>query len=67
MCKAYYLTLSSENRPRIVAAVASCLLQAGGNVLEAQLFDDFISSRFFSACHSHRVLLNGSKTVVFGK
>jgi formyltetrahydrofolate deformylase len=47
MPSAYYLTLSCENRPGIVAAVASCLFQAGGNILEAQQFDDVISSRFF--------------------
>ncbi len=47
MPSAYYLTLSCENRPGIVAAVASRLFQAGGNILEAQQFDDVISSRFF--------------------
>jgi formyltetrahydrofolate deformylase len=47
MPSAYYLTLSCENRPGIVAAVASQLFQAGGNILEAQQFDDVISSRFF--------------------
>src|SRR5258708_17249429 len=47
MPSAYYLTLSCENRPGIVAAVASCLFQAGGNILEAQQFDDVISGRFF--------------------
>jgi formyltetrahydrofolate deformylase len=47
MASAYYLTLSCENRPGIVAAVASRLFQAGGNILEAQQFDDVISSRFF--------------------
>ena len=47
MPSAYYLTLSCENRRGIVAAVASQLFQAGGNILEAQQFDDVISSRFF--------------------
>jgi formyltetrahydrofolate deformylase len=47
MPSAFYLTLSCVNRPGIVAAVASCLFQAGGNILEAQQFDDVISQRFF--------------------
>jgi formyltetrahydrofolate deformylase len=47
MPSAYYLTLSCENRPGIVAAVATCLFEAGGNILEAQQFDDVMSSRFF--------------------
>lgn len=47
MSKAYYLTLSCDNRPGIVAAVAGCLFHAGGNILEAQQFDDVMSSRFF--------------------
>lgn len=47
MTSGYYLTLSCDNRPGIVAAVASRLFEAGGNILEAQQFDDVISSRFF--------------------
>jgi len=44
---AYYLTLSCENKPGIVAAVAGCLFEAGGNILEAQQFDDLDGNRFF--------------------
>lgn len=47
MKHSYYLTLSCENRPGIVAAVSACLYQAGGNILEAQQFDDLASGRFF--------------------
>lgn len=47
MKEAYYLTLSCANRPGIVAAVAACLYEAGGNILEAQQFDDFAANRFF--------------------
>jgi formyltetrahydrofolate deformylase len=43
----YYLTLSCPNQPGIVAAVAACLFEAGGNILEAQQFDDLSSNRFF--------------------
>ena len=43
----YYLTLSCTNQPGIVAAVAACLFEAGGNILEAQQFDDQSSNRFF--------------------
>jgi formyltetrahydrofolate deformylase len=43
----YYLTLPCVNRPGIVAAVAACLYEAGGNILEAQQFDDLAANRFF--------------------
>jgi formyltetrahydrofolate deformylase len=44
---AFILTLSCVNRPGIVAAVAACLYEAGGNILEAQQFDDLAAGRFF--------------------
>ena len=47
MKDAYYLTLSCENKPGIVAAVAGCLFDGGGNILEAQQFDDLDDNRFF--------------------
>jgi formyltetrahydrofolate deformylase len=47
MKDAYYLTLSCDNKPGIVAAVAACLFEAGGNILEAQQFDDLAAGRFF--------------------
>ncbi len=47
MRDAYYLTLSCANQPGIVAAVAACLFEAGGNILEAQQFDDLAAGRFF--------------------
>ena len=47
MRDAYYLTLSCTNQPGIVAAVAACLFEAGGNILEAQQFDDLAAGRFF--------------------
>jgi formyltetrahydrofolate deformylase len=43
----YVLTLSCGNRPGIVAAVAACLFKRGGNILEAQQFDDLSVTRFF--------------------
>lgn len=43
----YFLTLSCDNQPGIVAAMAACLYEAGGNILEAQQFDDAAASRFF--------------------
>jgi formyltetrahydrofolate deformylase len=43
----FYLTLSCRNQPGIVAAVASCLFQAGGDILEAQQFDDLATGQFF--------------------
>ncbi|MEA3150281.1 MAG: formyltetrahydrofolate deformylase [Gammaproteobacteria bacterium] len=47
MRDSYYLTLSCTNQPGIVAAVAACLFEAGGNILEAQQFDDLAAGRFF--------------------
>ncbi|GLK74065.1 formyltetrahydrofolate deformylase [Ancylobacter dichloromethanicus] len=41
------LTLSCPDRPGIVAAVATFLFEQGGNILEAQQFDDTESGRFF--------------------
>ncbi len=43
----YHLTLSCDNRPGIVAAIAGRLFEAGGNILEAQQFDDLDDNRFF--------------------
>ena len=47
MRDAFYLTVSCANQPGIVAAVAACLFEAGGNILEAQQFDDLAAGRFF--------------------
>jgi formyltetrahydrofolate deformylase len=41
------LTLSCEDRPGLVAAVAGLLFESGGNILEAQQFDDVETGRFF--------------------
>ena len=43
----HILTLSCPNRPGIVAAVATGIFEAGGNILEAQQFDDTETGRFF--------------------
>lgn len=43
----YILTLSCPDRPGIVAGVANFLFEHGGNILEAQQFDDTESGRFF--------------------
>ncbi len=47
MRDAFYLTVSCVNQPGIVAAVAASLFEAGGNILEAQQFDDLAAERFF--------------------
>lgn len=47
MSEPYYLSLSCRNQPGIVAAVATCLFEAGGNILEAHQFDDTESNHFF--------------------
>jgi formyltetrahydrofolate deformylase len=43
----YTLTLHCPNRPGIVAAVSTCLFEAGGNITEAQQFDDIATGQFF--------------------
>ncbi|GAC1422151.1 MAG: formyltetrahydrofolate deformylase [Burkholderiaceae bacterium] len=44
---AFYLTLTCKNRPGIVAAVSTYIYEAGGDIDEAQQFDDKTSGRFF--------------------
>jgi formyltetrahydrofolate deformylase len=44
----FILTLSCQNRPGIVAAVATNIFEHGGNIREAQQFDDIESGRFFA-------------------
>ncbi len=44
----FVLTLSCVNRPGIVAAVSTCLFEAGGNIREAQQFDDPETAKFFA-------------------
>lgn len=43
----YILTLSCVDHPGIVAAVTSALARNGGNIIEAQQFDDLETGRFF--------------------
>ncbi|MBV9882271.1 MAG: formyltetrahydrofolate deformylase, partial [Sphingomonadaceae bacterium] len=47
MERAHTLTLSCEDRPGLVASVATILFENGGNILEAQQFDDVETGRFF--------------------
>ncbi len=41
------LTLSCGDKPGLVAAVATLLAQSGGNILDAQQFNDQLTDRFF--------------------
>jgi formyltetrahydrofolate deformylase len=43
----HVLTLSCEDRPGIVASVATALAESGGNIRDAQQFDDLETGRFF--------------------
>jgi len=43
----YILTLSCSNRPGIVAKVSTSLFESGGNILDAQQFDDTETGNFF--------------------
>ena len=47
MSEPLVLTLSCADRPGITARVTSFLFERGGNVLEAQQFNDAASARFF--------------------
>jgi formyltetrahydrofolate deformylase len=47
MITSYVLTLSCIDRPGLVARVSGELFRVGGNILEAQQFDDQESGRFF--------------------
>jgi formyltetrahydrofolate deformylase len=47
MPQSFILTLSCPDKPGLVAGVAGVLAQAGGNILEAQQFNDTESRRFF--------------------
>ncbi|WP_458096406.1 formyltetrahydrofolate deformylase [Roseomonas sp. WA12] len=44
----HVLTLSCPNRPGIVAAVATTIFERGGNIREAQQYDDVETGRFFA-------------------
>ncbi|MBP0445216.1 formyltetrahydrofolate deformylase [Roseomonas sp. SSH11] len=44
----HVLTLSCPNRPGIVAAVATTIFEHGGNIREAQQYDDVETRRFFA-------------------
>lgn len=47
MAESYVLTLACDDRPGLVAAVAGLLAERGGNILDAQQFDDQHVHRFF--------------------
>jgi len=47
MSASHLLTLCCQDRPGIVAAVAAALRDGGGNIREAQQFEDSDSGRFF--------------------
>ncbi|MCW3848608.1 formyltetrahydrofolate deformylase [Sphingomonas sp. LB-2] len=44
---AHILTLSCADQPGLVAGIAGQLFEGGGNILEAQQFDDLETGRFF--------------------
>ena len=44
----YILTLSCQNRPGIVASVATAIFERGGNIREAQQFGDTETGQFFA-------------------
>ena len=47
MTEIYTLTLQCDDRPGLVAAVASCLAANRGNIIEAAQFNDREAARFF--------------------
>ena len=57
----FVLTISCADQPGIVAAVATTLANAGGNILESHQFDDLETDRFFM-----RVVFRAPKDVSVG-
>jgi formyltetrahydrofolate deformylase len=51
MTPEYVLTIACPDRPGIVYAVSSFLVQHFGNILDSQQFDDRIEKRFFMRVH----------------
>ena len=47
MTDSYILRLSCDDRPGLVARVAGFLAEQGGNITDAQQFDDRLTGRFF--------------------
>ncbi len=47
----FVLTIACPDRPGIVFAVSSFLVQHSGNILESQQFDDRLENRFFMRVH----------------
>ena len=58
---ALVLTLSCPNRPGIVAGVAGAIAEGGGDIREAQQYDDAATGRFFM-----RVVFEGPKGEAHG-
>jgi formyltetrahydrofolate deformylase len=47
----YVLTLACPDRPGLVFAVSSWLMDMGGNILDSQQFDDRMGHHFFMRVH----------------
>jgi formyltetrahydrofolate deformylase len=57
----YVLTIACPDRPGIVFAVSSFLVQHSANILESQQFDDRLDDRFFMRVHFE--VFDGTSTV----
>jgi formyltetrahydrofolate deformylase len=72
MSNQYILTLSCDDRPGLVAAVAGCLADHMGNILDSQQFNDVMSNRFFMRVvfalpHGHIIDALRHQLVVIGE
>jgi formyltetrahydrofolate deformylase len=47
MAQIFLLTISCEDRPGLVAKVTHLIFTSGGNIVDAQQFDDALTGRFF--------------------
>jgi formyltetrahydrofolate deformylase len=47
MAQTFLLTISCEDRPGLVAKVTHLIFTSGGNIVDAQQFDDALTGRFF--------------------
>lgn len=47
MSAQYIFSLSGDDRPGLVSMVTTCLFECGGNIVDAQQYNDALSGRFF--------------------
>ena len=67
MAKAYVLKLQSPDQPGIVAKMTTVLFECGGNITEAQQFEDTSTSSFFMRVAFDLVELPGAYELLYDR